>query len=462
MQKVNRVMLADSYKYTQPPMYPEGTSFMFDYMESRGGMYPATIIVGLQGMLKTYFSTPITAEEVKEAYEFAQEHGISFDYEGWMYVVNMLGGKLPVRIRMVKEGTLVPVLNAFCTIESTDKRVFWMASWMETVLMKNWYPINVATRSFFVKKMLKQYSDRTGSGFVDFQFHNFGDRGATCVEAANISGMAHLTQFKGTDNFHSLKFIKDNYGERNVGFSIWASEHSTVTSWGKDFEFDMISKYVGLAKHAKQGMMACVMDSFDIFESVKFITSGEMKQNIESEEYPIFVIRPDSGNAVEVVSSIINIMEENSVSFIVNDKGYKVWNKYRIIWGDGINEVTMDNILAELEARDYSSDNMAFGSGGWLVQQHDRDTQKMAIKCSSVTVNGEARDVFKDPITDHGKKSKKGVITLWKNKDGFFTAPRNRPWEDGDIEVLEDVWVNGEFKRTQTFSEIREISESYL
>jgi nicotinamide phosphoribosyltransferase len=459
----NRIMFADSYKLSHPNgMYPKGTTYMFDYMESRGGLYPVTVFVGLQGMLKTYFSTPITSSEVEEANEWAKEHGEPFPYENWMYIVEKYNGNVPIKIRAVKEGTVVSVGNALVTIETSveDEKVFWVVSWMETFFMKLWYPINIATRSFMVKRMLKAFSDETGSGNVDFQYHNFGDRGSTSVESASIGGMAHLTQFMGTDNFGSLKYTYENYFERMVGFSIPASEHSTVTSWGREKEYDMIENYVETYKGS--AIIACVMDSYDIFKSVNFITSGKMKEKIESDEYPIFVIRPDSGNPVEVIGAIINIMEDNSVAFDVNEKGYKVWRKYRIIWGDGINMDTIKEILEYVTERGYSSDNIAFGSGGWLMQQHDRDTQKFAIKCSAIKVDGEIREVFKDPITDHGKRSKKGIISLYKTKDGFFTAQRNSPWEDDVREALETVFVDGKIIRTQTMSEIREISNKYL
>jgi nicotinamide phosphoribosyltransferase len=155
-------------------------------------------------------------------------------------------------------------------------------------------------------------------------------------------------------------------------------------------------------------------------------------------------------------------MEDNSVAFTVNDKDYKVWNKYRIIWGDGITMETMAEILEYVTERNYSSDNIAFGSGGWLMQQHDRDTQKFAIKCSAVRINDEIRDVFKDPITDHGKKSKKGIIGLYKSAGEYFTAERNVPWADNVIEAMDIVFDNGVIKRTQTMTEIREISNKFL
>jgi nicotinamide phosphoribosyltransferase len=171
-----------------------------------------------------------------------------------------------------------------------------------------------------------------------------------------------------------------------------------------------------LEKNKGKNLIACVGDSYDIFNFTDFITKGEFKNKIENEDYPTFVIRPDSGDAVDVINTMLNIMEKNNVAFDVNDKGYKIFKKYRIIWGDGINMDTMRNILTTVTLRGYSTQNIAFGSGGWLMQQHDRDTLGFAIKCSEITFkDGSTRDIFKDPITAPGKKSKKGKVTTYKN-----------------------------------------------
>ena len=461
--KINRVMLSDSYKYSHTNLYPKGTTYMFDYMEARGGEYSHNIFFGLQGILQEYFTTPITKEEVQEANMYSTMHGIPFNYDGWMYIVNELDGKLPIRIRAVKEGTLVPTSNILLSVESTDENVFWIASWFETFIMKLWYPITVATKSFYVKKMLKEFSDKTGSGFVDFSYHNFGDRGSSSVESASIGGMAHLTQFQGTDNFHSIKYTQQNYGAKEVttyGYSIPATEHSTVTSWTRENEFDMVMKY--LEEFKTSPLIACVADSYDVFKFVDTITSGEFKDKIESDKYPTFVIRPDSGNPIEVINSIINIMEDNSVKFTVNTRGYKVWDKYKLIWGDGITPEHIRDILEYITERGYSSDCIAFGSGGDLMQNINRDTSKFAIKCSAIEVDNNIIDVFKDPITDHGKRSKKGILSLFKRGNEYFTDFRNRPWEDNVVDVMDVVYENGEMKRYQTFEEIREISNSFL
>src|SRR5574343_466460 len=114
-----------------------------------------------------------------------------------------------------------------------------------------------------------------------------------------------------------------------AGFSIPASEHSTVTSWGREGEYAMITNY--LEKSKGLAIIACVMDSYDVFKATDFVTTV-LKDKIESDAYPTFVIRPDSGEPIDVIKQILDIMEKNNVAFTVNAKGYKVFNKYRLIW----------------------------------------------------------------------------------------------------------------------------------
>lgn len=455
---INRVMLADSYKYSHYNQYPRNTIRIFDYFESRGGEYNDIVFFGLQYILKRYFCTPITQEEVEEAYEYSKEHGIPFNKEGWDRIVSVYGGFLPIKIKAVPEGMIIPVKNALFTVESAsrNKKDFWVASWIETVLMKVWYPTTIASKSYAVKKMLVKYSNLTGSGFVDYQYHNFGDRGSTVVEAASVGSGGHLIFFKGTDNFHSLKFIGDYYNQKKgVALSIRASEHSTVSSWGKAKRFKFYNQYLEDSK--KEHIVACVMDTYDIFKDVDYVTKGAFKDKVESDEYPIFVVRPDSGNPLEVLGKLFKIFEKNNVSYFINDKGYKMFNKYRIIWGDGVNMESMEEMLKFVISLGYSSDNMAFGSGGDLMQKIDRDTSKFAIKCSAIELsNGIIREVFKDPITDRGKASKKGIISLYLIDGEYKTLKIDESLKDK--EVLKEIFNTGVLIEDYTYNQIREIA----
>lgn len=470
----NRVMLSDSYKYSHFLQYPKGTVNMYDYAEARSlKEYDKTLFFGLQMIWKKYFSSPLTIDEVEESASYAEVHGVPFNISGWLKIVKDYSGILPVTIKAVPEGLVIPNKTVLFTVELTqnDKDIFWLPSWLEDFLMKVWYTCNVATRSYYVKEMLLEHARLTSDNpFVDFSFHNFGDRGASCVEAAGFGGVAHLTCFKGTDSFNSLRYahILMNEPKENIAFSIPASEHSSTTAWGKDGEFDMIDNHIETCKG--KPLMASVGDSYDIFNFTNEVTSGKFKEKIESDDYPKFIERPDSGYAPDIINEMLNIHDKNNVKFTTNSKEYKTFNKYGFIWGDGVHMETMSDVLTCLRLRMYSSENMAFGSGGWLMQQHDRDTLGFAIKCSEITYeapwygwNGEelgmntfTREVYKDPITDSGKKSKKGKVTTYfniaENKfevDLVGNSSIERP------EALQVVIENGILVKEYSLSDVR-------
>ncbi len=471
------INLSDSYKHSQPYQYPKNMIGIFDYAEARSDkIYPATLFHGLQGIISKYLMKPITEIEIYRAQKEAEQHGIPFNIVGWLHILNVHNGFIPVEIKAVAEGTLVPTNNVLFTIKSTDTKVPWIAGFLETLLMKTWYPSNIATRSYYVKQMLKKYWNQTvdadAQADINFAFHNFGDRGSSSVESAAIGGTAHLTQFLGTDNFNSLSYARKYYNSIEPGYSIPATEHSTTTSWGKKSELNMIMAHLEFNK-SKAHTIAAVCDSYDYLKTVKAVTSGEFKSKIESDEYPKFIIRPDSGRPSNMISKTLDIMEENSISFTINSKGFKVFNKYGIIWGDGIDDTVIEDLLILLKDRGYAASNIAFGSGGWLIQQHDRDTQGWAVKCSQIILQHDGapsypasfqtkRDVFKDPITDPGKTSKKGELTLWYNSKSkeYTTDSVDAQFASIHVKnVLYTVYKNGRTFNQQTLEQIRTRSE---
>jgi nicotinamide phosphoribosyltransferase len=418
----NLINLSDSYKFSHFNQYPKGTEIIHSYLAPRGGEYEKVVMHGLPYILKEYLKGDVIFwHRIEESKITSEKHGVPFNEEGWAYIREEHGGKLPIEIKALPEGTIVGNKEPLLTIENTDPKCAWLVGYLETLILKIWYPVTIASKSHAVKEMLLKHWEKTADDVsgVDFAYHNFGDRGSSSVESAAIGGVAHLTQFKGTDNFNCLEHSNKYYDGKYQGFSIPASEHSTVTSWGRENEFEMIKNY--LETYKSYPIIACVLDSYDIYSAVGFVTSGAMKGKIESRDYPVFVIRPDSGEPLEVIEKILAILESNAVARSFNSKGYKVLDKYRIIWGDGITLTTIDQILESTEKWGWSAQNFAFGSGGDLMQNVTRDTLKFAMKCSAIKVNGEWRDVYKDPITDQGKKSIRGrvedprFVTVFKN-----------------------------------------------
>jgi nicotinamide phosphoribosyltransferase len=242
-----------------------------------------------------------------------------------------------------------------------------------------------------------------------------------------------------------------------AGFSIPAMEHSTVTSWGREGEVNAYRNM--LDSFAKPGsIVAVVSDSYDVYNAAEKLWGEELRQQVIDSGATV-VIRPDSGDPVEVNRRLVEILGEK-FGYTVNSKGFKVLNNVRLIQGDGINELTVRSILGAFMANGWSADNIAFGMGGALLQIVDRDTQKFAMKASSACINGEWRDVVKDPITDSGKKSKAGRVTLWRSGGEWISGiDQPKGWHDkavGDFtEVLEEVYRDGKLIKEITFEQIR-------
>jgi nicotinamide phosphoribosyltransferase len=454
----NLILKSDSYKFSHPFQFPEGMGYMHNYLEARGGDFPGTIFFGLQYILKKHFSNPISVQDVLEAEDFCKAHGVPFHKEGWMYIAKDLNGKLPIKIRSVPEGSLIPLHNILMSIESTDFNVAWLPGHLETILMQIWFPITVGTRSYYTRQIildsLKKTSDNPEQE-IDFKHHSFGYRGVSSDESAGIGGCAELIFSKGTDTIAGILCAMEYYSSDICGFSIPAAEHSTITSYGRDGE---VEAYRNMIKQFGKpgGIFACVSDSFSIYDACEHIW-GEVLRDEVIKSGATTVLRPDSGSPIEVVSKCLHILESKFGS-TVNTKGYKVLNhNVRLIQGDGINISAIKDILERINNEGFSTTNIAFGQGGGSLQKLDRDTFKMAVKCSAISVNGELRDVFKDPITDKGKRSKKGRLDLICDENGQYqTVPILICQSQHPNSVMETVFENGEIKKEYTLDEIRE------
>lgn len=453
----NLVLNTDSYKLSHWLQYPPETDYVFSYVESRGGKFNSTTFFGLQIFLKEILSKPITVEMVEEAKIFAGAHGVPFNYDGWMDLIKCHYGFLPIEIKAVAEGTTVPTGNALVTVINTDPKFYWVTSYVETALLRAvWYGTTVATLSREIKKVINDSLERTGdpAGLM-FKLHDFGARGVSSMESAGIGGAAHLINFMGGDTITGALYAMNYYNTNEMpGFSIPAAEHSTMTTWGgREGEIDAMRNM--LAQFAKPGsLVAVVSDSYDIYNAAKNLWGDKLKQEVIDSGATI-VVRPDSGHPATVVLEVLELLAEQ-FGTTTNDKGYKVLPEcIRVIQGDGINYESIKEIIATFEAAGFSADNVAFGMGGGLLQQLDRDTQKFAMKASAARVHGNWIDVFKDPITDTVKKSKKGRLTLVTDDNNNYRTVRLN--EVGDqVEVLHTVYYNGTITKEYTFEEVRE------
>lgn len=451
MAAENIILLTDSYKISHYLQYPPGTSKIYSYFESRGGGYEKLVFFGLQYYLKKYLSRQISAENIDEAEELLARHFSNpsiFNRAGWEYILKNHNGYLPVSIKAIPEGTIVPQRCALVTIENTDPRCFWLTNYLETLLVQIWYGTTVATNSRAMKGILLEALERSGTPeTIGHKLHDFGFRGVSSVETAGMGAAAHLLHFCGSDTLHGLIFARDYYSEPVAGTSIPASEHSTMTAWGKDSECDA---YRNMLRSFPEGFVAVVSDSFDIYNACKNFWGTELKQEV-LERKGTLVIRPDSGDPCRTLPEILGILEEK-FGVTENDKGYKVLPaQVRIIQGDGIAVDTLSRIVDSVLFAGYSLDNLSFGSGGGLLQKFNRDTLKFAFKCSAAVVNGEERQVYKEPITSPWKTSKRGRLKVIRTPAGLETVSENSEGKD----LLREVFRDGKLLIDEDFKTIR-------
>lgn len=454
------ILNTDSYKTSHFLQYPPNTTRVSSYIESRGGDFDEIVTFGLQAFIKSHLLTPITRLDIDEAAAICAAHGVPFNREGWERILNKHGGYLPLEIEGLPEGSIVEPGTMQVQVVNTDPELPWLTSYIETALLRAiWYPSTVASLSRRAKQFINQALIMTAddpAAEIGFKLHDFGARGATSEESAVLGGMAHLVNFLGTDTLGGVVGARRYYNADMAGFSIPASEHSTMTSWGREGEVDA---YRNMLLANPTGLVACVSDSYDIFNAVSNIWGDKLKPLIERRDGTL-VVRPDSGDPTTMPVQVIERLMDK-FGYETNTKGYKVLPPYiRVIQGDGMNIDTIPRLLTNLAERGISASNIAMGMGGGLLQKVDRDTCKYAMKANAAEVDGEWRDVFKDPITDQGKKSKAGILAVVRDGDRntFRTMRKADVFRhlDPRCNRMQKVYRNGELLVDDTFDAIRE------
>lgn len=444
----NIILKADGYKYSHPVQYPPETAFARSYFEARTpGPTDHTLFFGLQYYIKQFLTQRITPEMVDEAEEFITRQGAPFFRQPWDVIANDLEGKIPLRIRAVPEGSVVPVSNVLFVVENTVQGFHWLPSFFETLLEKVWYPTTVASVALAYTEAFERawkISSNAPRDSIFFKLTDFGLRGVSSEESGGLGGAALFAAGQNfSDNNTGILFAEEFYGANLSYTTIPAMEHATVTSWTESGENDAFENM--LDNFLKEGSyVAMVMDSYDLIRAINKVADTQKERILNSGGTVVF--RPDSGNPVEIVPLVLSTLADR-FGYTLNSKGFKVLpDAVRVIQGDGIKIETIDSILTAVIGAGFALDNILFGSGGGLLQSYTRDTYGFAYKTSQIIFNnGGRRDVFKRPATAAWKSSKKGDLDLVKVEvEGFKTIDRGLYADKRFESVLRTVFENGE------------------
>ncbi|REK71187.1 nicotinate phosphoribosyltransferase [Paenibacillus paeoniae] len=478
-------LLCDFYKVSHKNQYPRGTELVYSTWTARTSRLTGiehVVAFGFQAFIRDYlidyfnrhfFNRPQdeVVREYKRIIQFTL--GIADPDADHIAELHELG-YLPIRIKAIKEGSLVPIKVPMLTIENTKPEFFWLTNYLETLMScQLWLPANSATIAFEYRQILQDYALRTNgdAAGVPFQGHDFSMRGMSSLEAAKSSGAGHLLSFTGTDTIPAILYLEDHYGanmeKELIGTSIPATEHSVMCAHGRD---EMASYRYLIKEVYPSGFVSIVSDTWDLWSVLDVVIRG-LKEDIMSRDGKV-VIRPDSGDPVLILcgdpdsdhpfarKGVIEILWD-IFGGTITERGYKQLDSHiGAIYGDAITLDRCREICEKLAEKGFASTNMVYGIGSFTYQYNTRDTFGFALKSTFTVVDGEERKIYKDPATDTNKmkKSQTGLVKVVE-QDGIMTFVDNLSMDEYNQfegkDLLEDVFVDGKLVREHTLSDIR-------
>jgi len=480
---MNPLLLTDGYKVDHRRQYPENTTLVYSNWTPRKSRYEDinhVVMFGLQYFIKKYiieefdknfFSQP--KEEVLKKYARRINNYLGENLVGTAHIDALHDlGYIPMVFKSLPEGSKVPLRIPMFTMYNTQAEFFWLTNYFETLLSAVvWLPCISATLALQYRGILDRAAAETSSvpEFVDWQGHDFSMRGMGGIEAAVTSAAGHLLSFTGTDTIPAIDFLEEYYNANSdkelIGGSVAATEHSVMCMGTNTGELETFKRLI-LEVYPK-GIVSIVSDTWDLW---KVLTEylPQLKHEIVNREGKV-VIRPDSGDPVDIICGNPNGKNENEQKGViellwdvfggkVNDKGYKeLVPQIGAIYGDSINLERAVQICERLKSKGFASTNVVLGIGSFTYQYNTRDTFGFAMKATYGEVNGEGREIFKDPVTDDGtKKSAKGLLQIFKDENGEFQLKDQCTWEEEQGGELKEVFRDGKLLINQTLAEIRE------
>lgn len=477
------ILYTDFYKTDHRRQYPEGTTKVYSNLTARISRLKnidSVVVFGIQYFIHDFLQRRFNesffkADKAKviALYQRRMDTALGKDAITTKHLEDLHDlGYLPLRIKALPEGSICPLKVPMLTITNTHPDFAWLPNFLETILSNVlWHPMTSATIAFEYRKLLDKYACETSDipELVKWQGHDFSMRGQSSFESSLVSGGAHLLSFTGTDTIPCIDWLENFYAANSekelIGGSVPATEHSVMCLGGKETEYETYRRLI--TEVYPKGFVSIVSDTWNYWE-VLDKTIRSLKDTILSRDGKV-VIRPDSGDPETILcgdkSAAVGSLEAKGTLQIlweifggtVNSKGYKQLDSHiGVIYGDSITLERCESICKHLKEQGFASTNMVFGIGSYTYQYVTRDTFGFAMKATYGEVNGHAKEIFKDPLTDGGiKKSAKGLLRVNEEYSNEFTLSECVTKEEEKDGALEDVFVDGYCVRNQSLSEIR-------
>ena len=506
------ILLTDGYKLGHHFQYPKGTEMVYSNWTPRSCKYfpeasEGSVVFGIQYLIKEYlikqfnenfFNLP-KAQAIMEFHDrvdnFVGISNVGIEHIEALYDL----GYLPIEIKALPEGSVCPIRVPMMTIKNTLPEFFWLTNYLETLISSVlWLPCTSATSARLYKKELKRHAKRTsfpGDVNIGFACHDFSMRGMAGIEAAIVSGMAHMTSFCGSETIPAIRAVEEYYNADSskelVAATVPATEHSVMCAGGKEDELETFRRLI--CEVYPNGIVSIVSDTWDFWQVVEDFLP-KLKKEIMARDGRV-VIRPDSGDPVDIICGLRTNPHFNTriveghyyccyAPFDIDSEYVEIsegqyygayymlgkifgWNttdtgfrypstKIGLLYGDSITLERQNQIYLRLEGAGMAACNLVLGVGSFTYQFKSRDSLGFAVKATACKINGELKEIFKQPKTDDGtKNSLKGLIAIYE-ENGTYVA-KDCVSEAEEMEgALEPVFVNGSLVKDYSLSEIRE------
>lgn len=480
----------DFYKPGHMSMYPEGTSEVYlNFCARQSKLFKGgfdfdnkVVAFGMQAMVQSLFVElwneqffSKSRDEVVARFKRRMDLALGEGAIGVSHVEALHDlGYLPLHIKALPEGSRVNIGVPVMTVRNTHPDFAWLAGYIETQLSaESWGPITTATAAYEFYRLFMHYAELTGAPkeFVPWQGHCFADRGMMGIAAAS-SLAGHSIPFFGTDSCGSLDHLENYYYASNtfIGGSVPATEHSVMCMGGADGEFGTFMTLI--QDKFPKGVISVVSDTWDLWtvltQYMPALKPIIMAREPDANGLAKVVIRPDSGDPVKIICGdpgapegsparrgVIQLLWD-TFGGTVSSTGHLMLDPHvGMIYGDAITMDRAKEILKRLADQGFASSNVVLGIGSFTYQYTTRDTFSFAYKATWGVVNGEERELFKDPITDDGtKKSARGLLRVEKEGDNFVLYDQQTRGQE-EAGILQTIFLNGVQDSFQTLGVIR-------
>lgn len=488
MRHLIMMILCDFYKIAHRAMYPMGTEVVYSTWTPRASRMKGVnhvVWFGGQAFYKEYlidlfnehfFNRP--EEEVIAEYVRIIKNTLGDQNPETQHLRDLHRlGYLPLSIKALPEGTLVPLRVPTMTIQNTNPKFFWLTNFVESLASSElWQPSTSATIAREYKLMMDRYQQETAGPemdwFTPFQGHDFSMRGMSSLRSAILSGMGHMTSFVGTDTIPAIPaleyYYKANVEKELVGTSVPATEHSIQCAYGDDLAY--LRRMLSVVHPS--GIVSIVSDGYDFWGVIRDVLPALKEEIMARKGGPVgdkVVIRPDSGDPVLIVCGDPDAPEgslerKGAVEALydifggtVSSKGYKMLDPHiGLIYGDAITLRRAEEIMERLKAKKFASTNVVFGIGSYTYQYNTRDTFGFALKSTLCVINGVEKQIFKNPKTDDGiKKSQKGRVVVLKDGNSFKVVDGFSLNDNVAGDQLREVFRDGKLLVEESLAEVR-------